>query len=288
MKVNEVCSLTGLTKKAIDYYEQKKIISPKIMENGYREFSEIEIERLERVAVFRALGLSVNDIKDILNSKFPKEELRKFVIKKSLENELSNKQTQLLEKLSKDEDIQGIKKEIDELNKNKSIKEEILEMFPGFYGRFLVNHFNRFLEEPINTDEQKIAYKTIIKFLDNVEAINLSDEIMNEFEEAMDFWTEEKLEEVELQKRKNIENPEEFIKEQSKMIEEYQAFKESEEYEESSFGKIMGAMKMFGMTSGYNDIFIPAMRKLSLSYEKYYKELLEANEIFIKRYPNFK
>lgn len=109
MQINEVCNLTGLTKKAIDYYEQKQIINHKIMKNSYREFSEIEIDRLEKVAVFRALGLSVNDIKVILNSKFSKEQLRKCVIKKNLENELSNIQTQLLEKLSMDEDIQSIK-----------------------------------------------------------------------------------------------------------------------------------------------------------------------------------
>lgn len=288
MQINEVCNLTGLTKKAIDYYEQKQIINPKVMENGYREFNEIEIDRLERVAVFRSLGLSVNDIKDILDSKMAKEELRKCIIKKNLENELSNKQTQLLEELSMDKDIQSIKIEIAELNKKKSIKEKILEMFPGFYGRFLISHFSKFLEEPIKTDEQNIAYKTIIKFLDNVEAINLTDEIMNEFEEAMDFWTEEKLGESELKKKEYIENPEVFIKEQSKMIEEYQAYKESEEYKKSSSGKIMEAMKTFGETSGYNDIFIPAMRKLSPSYEEYYKKLLEANEMFLKKYSNYK
>lgn len=161
-------------------------------------------------------------------------------------------------------------------------------MFPGFYGRFLINHFSKFLEEPIKTDEQRISYKTIIKFLDNVEVIDLNNEIMNEFGEAMDFWTEEKLEESELKKKEYIENPEVFIKEQSKMIEEYQAYKESEEYKESSFVKIMEVMKTFGETSRYNDIFIPAMRKLSASYEEYYKELLEANEIFLKKYPNYK
>ena len=44
MKINEVCNVTGLTKKAIEYYQQKEIINPKLDESGYREFNESEIE----------------------------------------------------------------------------------------------------------------------------------------------------------------------------------------------------------------------------------------------------
>lgn len=288
MKINEVCRLTGLTKKAIYYYEQKGIVRPKIMENGYREFCKVDVERLEKVAVLRSLGLSVMDIKDVLNSKFPKEELKKCVIKKNLENELSKKQTELLEALSMGVNIQTIIKGTEELNKRKSIKEKILEMFPGFYGRFFISHFDRFLKDPINTDVQIDAYNIIINFLDEVEPLNISDEIMDQLEGAMEFWTDDKLKEVEIEKQKNIENPEEFLKEQSKIIEEYQAFRDSEEYEESILGKIMGVMKSFGETSGYSEIFIPEMRKLSPSYDEYYKKLLKANESFIERYPDFK
>lgn len=63
MKINEVCNVTGLTKKAIDYYQQKEIIDPKFDESGYREFNESEIERLKQVSVFRSLVLSVSEIK---------------------------------------------------------------------------------------------------------------------------------------------------------------------------------------------------------------------------------
>ncbi len=47
MKINEVCNVTGLTKKAIDYYQEKEIINPKFDESGYREFNKSEIERLK-------------------------------------------------------------------------------------------------------------------------------------------------------------------------------------------------------------------------------------------------
>lgn len=64
--------------------------------------------------------------------------------------------------------------------------------------------------------------------------------------------------------------------------------KESAEYQSSPYGQLMEAMRSFGKTSGYNDIFIPAMRRVSPTYEKYYQNLLKANEVFGERYPNFK
>lgn len=288
MKINEVCNATGLTKKAINYYQKKKIIDPKIDKSGYRQFNEFEIERLKQVSILRSLGLSILEIKRILDSKFSKEELRKSVIRKQLENELSEKQTQLLEQLSDGKNIEEINKEIIELNRKKSIKEKLLEVFPGFYGRFFVSHFSQFLEEPIKTEEQRKAYKVIVSFLDQVDPPEISDEIMSQFEEGMDFWTDEKLKEVEEKRQQNIENPEEFLDEYSETVKQYQAFKESSEYKSSPYGQLMEVMKSFGQTSGYNDIFIPAMRKLSPSYEEYYQNLLKANEVFKERFPDFK
>jgi len=240
------------------------------------------------VSVLRSLGLSVSEIKKVLDSKFSKEELRKCIIRKQLENELSNKQTQLLEQFSDSKNIGKINAEIIELNKKKSIKERLLEVFPGFFGRFFVNHFSRFLEDTIKTEEQEEAYKIIINFLDEVESPKITDEIMSQIEEAMDFWTDERIAEVEDRQQESIENPEKFLEDYSEIIGQYQDFKESVEYQSSSYGQLMEIMKLFGETSGYNDIFIPAMRRISPSYEQYYQKLLKANEIFVERFPDFK
>lgn len=288
MKINEVCNATGLTKKAIDYYQQKNIINPKVDESGYREFNNEEIERLKQVSVLRSLGLSVPDIKRVLDSKLFREELRKCIIRKQLENELSEKQTQLLEQLSEGKNIEKVNKGIIELNKKKTIKEKLLEAFPGFYGRFFVSHFSRFLEDPIETEEQEEAYKIIINFIDEVEPPKISDEIMIEFEEAMDFWTDDRIAEAEDRKQESIKNPEKFLEDYSEIIEQYQDFKESVGYQSSPYGQLMDIIKSFGETSGYNDIFIPAMRRLSPSYDEYYRSLLKSNEIFVERFLDFK
>lgn len=41
MLISEAAAKTGLTKKAIEYYEEQGLICPKISENGYRNFHKM-------------------------------------------------------------------------------------------------------------------------------------------------------------------------------------------------------------------------------------------------------
>ena len=50
--------------------------------------------------------------------------------------------------------------------------------------------------------------------------------------------------------------------------------------------KIQSLLKEFNNTSGYYDIFIPAMKRLSTSYTEYYRQLEIANDKLLKQYPD--
>ncbi|MGZ7445051.1 MerR family transcriptional regulator [Paenibacillus sp. TH7-28] len=63
MLINEACKRSNLTKKAVEYYEAKGLISPEILENGYRDYSEADILTLKEISVLRKCGISVTDIK---------------------------------------------------------------------------------------------------------------------------------------------------------------------------------------------------------------------------------
>lgn len=225
----------------------------------------------------------MGEIQSILNSNFPKEELRRCVLKRKWEKELSDRQIKLLEELSCAESLQPILAKIKKLNKNKSIKEKILEVFPGFYGRFFLVHFSQFLEDSIITDNQEKAYKIIIRFLDEAPPLQIPEEIIKKLDEAMGFWTDERLMEAEKKKHQSIENPEIFLQEESQALQEYMDFKDSEKYQDSSLQKIMTAMKRFSESSGYNEVFIPALRRLSASYENYYQKMLKASELLTEK-----
>ena len=63
MKINDVEKLTGLTAKAIRLYESKGLISVTRKENGYRSYTEEDVETLKKIKLFRSVGLAISDIK---------------------------------------------------------------------------------------------------------------------------------------------------------------------------------------------------------------------------------
>ena len=67
MLIHEVCQRSRLTRKAVAYYEEQGLIAPEILENGYRDFSDADVARLEKIAVLRELGLSVAEIRTVLS-----------------------------------------------------------------------------------------------------------------------------------------------------------------------------------------------------------------------------
>lgn len=65
---NDIQKITGLTRKALEYYEGKGFIHPRRLENGYREYSEKDVEILNQIALFKKLGLTITEIKDCLKT----------------------------------------------------------------------------------------------------------------------------------------------------------------------------------------------------------------------------
>jgi UDP-N-acetyl-D-mannosaminuronate dehydrogenase len=88
--------------------------------------------------------------------------------------------------------------------------------------------------------------------------------------------------------KKSIENPDDFLSNNKEILKQYLAYKQSDDYKNSPAHKIMSLMKDFNNASGYNDVFIPALRELSSSYDEYYKQLEIANEKLLAEYPDIK
>lgn len=63
MKIKEVEKRTGLTKKAIRLYELRGLLTVDRSENGYRDYSEADVDTLERIKLLRTAGVSITDIK---------------------------------------------------------------------------------------------------------------------------------------------------------------------------------------------------------------------------------
>lgn len=67
MKIKDMESALGISKANIRFYEKEGLLDPKRAENGYREYTNEDLERLRIVVVLRKLGVSIEHIKKILN-----------------------------------------------------------------------------------------------------------------------------------------------------------------------------------------------------------------------------
>lgn len=285
MLINEASKITNLTKKAIEYYVERGLILPVVLDNGYRDFSEKDVEILKKISVLRRLGLTVEEIKLVFKDD-TKTTLGRIALQRELNLQREEAKKALIDKLSKEENYGEIDAQLKAIENSKTISEKLLEAFPGYYGRFVCLHFSKFLNEPISSHSQQLAYDEIIEFLDNVPPINFPEEVQ---EYLIEFDTQvsiESIRQVIENTKKSVENPDEFISKNKEMIDEYLKYKESEEYKNSVAHKLLEIIREFNNTSGYYDVFIPAMKRLSSSYAKYYEKLEDANEKLLKAYPD--
>ncbi len=285
MLIKDVCLQADVTKKAVEYYIEKKLITPTVLENGYREFDKEDCIKLKRISMFRKLGLSIDEIKRVINDN-SNEELQKIAVQKELKLKFDLTKKSLIDEIGSGKNIDEIISDLDDLEKNKTITEKLLDAFPGYYGRFIALHFSTFLNEPISTKEQQEAYNEIVDFLDKMPDLNMPNELQKYIIESTKNITTKHINKINEDKIKSIENPEKFFEDNKEILEAYLKYKQSEEYKLSPVYKIQEILKQFTNTSGYNDVFIPAMKRLSTSYAEYYKQLEEANEKFMKAYPD--
>lgn len=64
MKINEVEAIVGVTRRNIRFYEKEGLLNPaRNHQNGYREYSDTEVEELERIKLLRKLGVPLDEIR---------------------------------------------------------------------------------------------------------------------------------------------------------------------------------------------------------------------------------
>lgn len=279
--------LTKLTKKAIEYYSLRGLISPSVAENGYREFCSQDVEKLNKIRILRKLDVSIDEIERILKDK-GNSVLQSVSVKKELDYQRNSVKKSILQKLSQGKSYEEIFLEIQAIEQEKNITDKLLEAFPGYYGRFICMHFARFLNEPIQTEAQQAAYETIIYFLDNLPQLELPQELEDYLSENTEHIGTEHILEMLESTKKTYENPDEFLANNKELLEQYMKYKKSNEYKNSPACRIMELMKQFNSSNGYNDVFIPAMKQLSPSYAEYYRLLEAANEKLLAKYPEIK
>ena len=89
MTIKEVEERTGLTRSNIRFYEKQGLVKPqRNMGNSYRDYSEKDIEELQKIAYLRTLGISIEEILQVVEKRADLHEIVKRQIP-LLERQLS-------------------------------------------------------------------------------------------------------------------------------------------------------------------------------------------------------
>ena len=275
---SEIQKETGLTRKAVEYYEDKGLIHPQKSENGYRDYSIKDLEILKKIAIFRKLGMSISDIYQCISS--GGDTLSSVLREKQHQLDLDEKRKVILEMIVKGESDELINEKISLLEMKETIYEKLEIAFPGYFGQMLFAAYQPFLNESLENDGKNSFYK-YIDYLDRLPSFELTEEEKKYIEKISSPFDMKTLKDINQAKRDAIENPEKWIQDNEDVISQYESYKNSEGYQNSMMKQIQDKLQKFMKENQYYEIAIPLIRKFSKSYDNYYKKLLKANEQYL-------
>ena len=67
MKILQAASLSELPVKTVRYYDEIELVSPDRQNNGYRFYSDKDVEKLKFLGRARGLGFSLDDCRQLLS-----------------------------------------------------------------------------------------------------------------------------------------------------------------------------------------------------------------------------
>ena len=67
MRINEVAKLTGVSARTLQYYDEIGLLIPEKLNNGYRDYSDENLDKLQKILFYRFLKFKLNDIKELLD-----------------------------------------------------------------------------------------------------------------------------------------------------------------------------------------------------------------------------
>ncbi|EFP63411.1 MerR family transcriptional regulator [Erysipelotrichaceae bacterium AF15-26LB] len=278
MNIQEVAQQVHMTKRAIKYYEEKGLLQVEKGANGYRVYTDEHVVILQRIQVYRKLGMELSAIRRILQDpQVEAHELRMLQeqLQDSMEQQSRQMETiQLM--LAGASDYGRLEEQLD----YQTIASAIQEMIPGVYGKMFMHHFLPYLQIPIVTQEQRDAYYAIIQFWDTTKlhmplSMKIISCLLSFLHKNQVAGIQEKLD----QQLKMLLEPDEKRYAQMKKavlrqyrMQKYFLFR----YLPSSLSKRRWMMEL--QRSGYNDVFLPNMEKLSPSYREYRRALFAIND----------
>ena len=275
---SEIQNKTGLTRKAIEYYEDKGLINPHRLENGYKDYTEKDLDILVKVSILRKLGVSLSEIKQcvLYNSSTLSSVLRM----KEHQLEVDERRKNILELIVKGEKQELIDEYIAMIETEESIYNRLERVFPGYFGQLFFAAYLPFMNEPLTKDGEE-AFIKYVSYLDNLPTFELSEDEKKFIDEISSNFDMSILKKVNEDKISTVENIEEWLEKNKDSILQYESYKNSEQYQNSLLRDIQEKLRKYMIDNNYYQVAIPLIRKFSKSYNMYYEKMIKANERFM-------
>ena len=68
-QIKETAQISGVSVKTLHHYDKIGLLSPLKAANGYRIYSEADLERLQIILFYKYLGFSLKEIAELLSQK---------------------------------------------------------------------------------------------------------------------------------------------------------------------------------------------------------------------------
>lgn len=183
MRINEVAKLTGVSARTLQYYDEIGLLIPEKLNNGYRDYSDENLDKLQKILFYRFLKFKLNEIKELLDGDIDSlkilEQQRELILKEKEKFEIilhniekTIKTYKGEQKMTIEEKFNGFKKEdlnkyedeaiekygkstIEESKKRQSGKEDIVaEKFNSVF-----RSMAEYRKNNINIEEKEVQLK---------------------------------------------------------------------------------------------------------------------------------
>ena len=278
MTIHEAAKKTGLTKKAIRYYEDKNLISPGAdKKTGYKNYTGEDIEELSQIAFLRSLDMPVSGIRLYLKGN---EKAKEVLLRSHLEQinkdiaKLKSISEVLKEELSKKPENGASDKHFLRLPENSKAfaLDRISTLFPTPLGKYIRIHFGPYLDEPADTREKKDALNNIINFLDGLPEEDIKDDLLKYFEEIGDYELNEIFKEINGQITSAVMDNKINEEEIMKAVEVRNVL-----YKNDAIYEISTRIKKHLGQNGFYDNFIGNLKIISAKYNEFSANIAKLN-----------
>ena len=118
-KIGDFSRLCRITVRTLRYYDEIGLLKPVKIDNftGYRYYSVDQLPRLNRIAMLKSLGLSLDDIRELLDNDLPTDHIKQL---------LQVKQSEIKQRFNEDEErLHQVEAWLDKINKGDKMPTDI-------------------------------------------------------------------------------------------------------------------------------------------------------------------